>query len=286
MDTRDLAKIDLNLLIALQILLEEQNVSRAAKRLYITQPAMSKTLARLRQLFDDPLFTRSSHGMQPTPRAQGLALDLENLLTDVRSLVAGGSFDPSTFAGEVTLALSEYIGLALLPELARKLQEQAPRLNIRVITRVQNELDQLAQGQLDFVIQVEHAYYGKEFRVARLGPSATILLAREHHPITTGEVSWERLANFPLIRLYVSDADQLEIQRSAAIYAQLLESRRGFLEISHLLTALEVLRTTDYLMPSPSYILQNEAATRGIRALPMPDNSSASIDYADRKSVV
>jgi DNA-binding transcriptional LysR family regulator len=185
-----------------------------------------------------------------------------------------------TYTGEVTLALSEYIGLALLPELARKLQVQAPRLNIRVITRVQNELEQLAQGQLDFVIQVEHAHYGNEFKVARLGPSATILLAREHHPIATGEVSWERLADFPLIRLYVSDADQVEIQRSVALYAQLLESRRGFLEISHLLTALEVLRTTDYLMPSPSYILQNEAATRGIRALPMPDNSSASIDYA------
>ena len=69
METRELSRIDLNLLISLQVLLEEQNVSRAAERLFITQPAMSKTLARLREVFDDALFTRSSHGMRPTPRA-------------------------------------------------------------------------------------------------------------------------------------------------------------------------------------------------------------------------
>ena len=76
MDTRELAKIDLNLLISLQVLLEEHNVSRAAERLYITQPAMSKTLSRLRTVFNDPLFTRCSHGMQPTPRAMEIALGL------------------------------------------------------------------------------------------------------------------------------------------------------------------------------------------------------------------
>ncbi len=68
MDIRQIARIDLNLLIALQVLLEERNVSRAAERLYITQPAMSKTLGRLREVFDDPLFIRSSHGVRPTPK--------------------------------------------------------------------------------------------------------------------------------------------------------------------------------------------------------------------------
>ena len=68
-----LARIDLNLLISLHILLQEGSVSRAADRLSITQPAMSKTLGRLRETFDDPLFVRSKRGIQPTPRALGLA---------------------------------------------------------------------------------------------------------------------------------------------------------------------------------------------------------------------
>ena len=67
MNVKALAKADLNLLVALYVLLEEGSVSAAAKRLSITQPAMSKTLARLRNTFDDPLFVRSKRGIQPTP---------------------------------------------------------------------------------------------------------------------------------------------------------------------------------------------------------------------------
>lgn len=76
MDIRDLGRLDLNLLVALEALIEEGNVSRAAERLFITQSAMSKTLGRLRQLFDDPLFIRKGAGMVPTPRAEQLARQL------------------------------------------------------------------------------------------------------------------------------------------------------------------------------------------------------------------
>ena len=187
MDTRELAKIDLNLLISLQVLLEEQNVSRAAERLFITQPAMSKTLSRLRDLFDDPLFTRASHGMQPTPRAEELALGLSDILTGVRQLVSGKDFDPAAYDGEVTVALSEYIGVTLLPALAARLQAQAPRLNIRIITRVEKQLEQLAVGNLDFSVQLRQAQYSAEFRIGKLGSSQPVLLLREGHPLCTGE---------------------------------------------------------------------------------------------------
>lgn len=280
MDTRELARIDLNLLISLQVLLEEKNVSRAAERLHITQPAMSKTLSRLRLLFDDPLFTRSSHGMQPSPRAEQLSAELEGILAGISHLVAGDDFDPTDYNGEVTMALSEHIGVALLPELTLKLQQQAPLLNIRVITRVENQLEQLALGKLDFAIHIEHARYSKEFRVEKLGGSPPTLLTRDDHPLTTGELSWQRLAEYPLIRLYLSDLEQLEFRRTSGPYARTFTPRRGTLEISHLLTALEVLRTTDYTMLSPAYLLQNEGATRGITALSIPDSNDYSINYA------
>ena len=106
MNTQDLSKADLNLLISLQVLLEEKSVSRAAERLFITQPAMSKTLSRLRLLFNDPLFTRSSHGMRPTPRADELALDLTDILGGISHLFSGSRFDPATARDEVTIALS------------------------------------------------------------------------------------------------------------------------------------------------------------------------------------
>ena len=280
MNIRKLAKIDLNLLISLQVLLETKNVSRAAEQLYITQPAMSKTLSRLRRLFDDPLFTRSSHGMQPTPKALELTEDLGQILRGITQLVTDSSFDPGTFTGEITMALSEYIGVALLPQLARRLQTQAPLLRIRAITRVENQLEELALGNLDFAVHLQQASYGSEYRVHELGGSPAALLMRENHPLTRGKISWQRLSQYPLIRLYVSDWEQLEIQRNSDAMSRMFEHLQGSLEISHLLTALEVLRHTDYFMPAPSYILQNADVTRGITALPVPREGDYSLNYA------
>jgi DNA-binding transcriptional LysR family regulator len=278
MDTRKLAKIDLNLLISLQVLLEEQNVSRAAERLYITQPAMSKTLSRLRRLFDDPLFIRSSHGMAPTPRARELRGALGLILSDVTQLIAPATFEPAQFTGEVTLALSEYIGVALLPPLIQRLHQKAPKLTIRTITRVENQLEQLRQGKLDFAIHIEQAHYGNDFRVQQIASNPPAVLTRAGHPLTRGKITWPRLLNYPLIRLYVSDLEQIDILQ-ADTFKRAQSADQGALETSHLLTSLEVLRSTDYFMPGPDYILQNKAVTQGIVALPMPEGESYNIDY-------
>ena len=76
MISRKLIRTDLNLLVALQILLEERNVTRAAERLSVSQPALSKTLQKLRDSFEDELFTRTAHGLVPTPRAEELGAEL------------------------------------------------------------------------------------------------------------------------------------------------------------------------------------------------------------------
>jgi len=279
MDTRELARIDLNLLISLQVLLEEQSVSRAAERLYITQPAMSKTLSRLRKVFGDPLFTRRSHGMQPTPRAQALARGLSEILAGIGQLVSSPGFDPARADGEITIALSEYIGVTLLPALAARLQRQAPHLNIRIITRVENQLEQLATGNLDFALQMRQARYGPEFRVAELGESPPVLLARSGHPLTEGRLDWERLGQYPVIRPYISDQDQLAVRDTAWLFDRLRLPGQGSLEISHLMTAMEVLRTSDYYMPGPAYILQNARISQDITALSLPGEEDYAVYY-------
>lgn len=280
MDIKDLSRVDLNLLFSLNMLLEERSVSRAAERLHITQPAMSKTLSRLRILFDDALFTRSSHGMQPTPRALELAGSLADILGDISTLVAGSNFNASAFEGEVTIALSEYIGVALLPAFTRRINQQAPKLNLRAITRVENQLEALALGNLDLAIHIEQRHYGKDFRVEPLGGSPPAILVREGHPLATGPISLERLSQYPLIRLYISDREHLNTQGDAAALNPLMQHTQGTLEISHLLTALEVLRETDFFMPAPAYILQNADATTGIVGLSTPPETDVTINYA------
>jgi DNA-binding transcriptional LysR family regulator len=280
MDTREFHKIDLNLLIALQVLLEEKNVSRAAQRLFITQPAMSKTLSRLRALFEDELFTRSSHGMQPTPRATELATGLHSIVGDIVQLLAGSSFDPTEVTGEVSLALSEHIAVTLLPRLLLRLSTQAPRLRVKVITRIENHLEELALGHLDFVIHIKQAHYGADYRVEDLGGSPIAILVRSEHPLVYAELSEERLAQFPLIKLYTTSRELEEVQRLAIAMLPDADHPLATLEISHLLTALEVLRQTDYFMPAPAYLLQQPGATVGITGLPLPHAADLSIHSA------
>ncbi|MEP4146433.1 MAG: LysR family transcriptional regulator [Halioglobus sp.] len=279
MDTKELAKIDLNLLISLQVLLEERNVSRAAERLFITQPAMSKTLSRLRNVFNDALFTRSSHGMQPTPRALELADNLAGILAGIGELVSQQAFDPALVEAEITLALSEYIGVALLPTLAKRLQAQAPNLHIRIITRVENQLEQLANGKLDFAVHIRQQHYGPDFRIVDLGGSPPVLLLRENHPLLAASISLTDLADYPVVRLYVSDREQLQVKAGEDLFDKIGASARGSLEISHLMTAMEVLRGTDYYMLGPAFLTQNESISHGITALPVPNIGDATVNY-------
>ena len=279
MDTRELGKVDLNLLISLQVLLEERSVSRAAERLFITQPAMSKALSRLRNLFDDTLFTRSSHGMRPTPRALEVAEGLGAILGDISQLLGGGEFNPATYQGEVTLALSEHMGIALLPVLIKRLSERAPLLNIRVETKMEQQLEELALGNLDFAIQIKRAHYDNDFRVELLGSSPLAILMREKHPLAQGEPTWERLSRYPLLKLYVADREELEVHKNVSTTMPLVNHPRGVLEISALLSALAVLRQTDYFMPAPAYLLDQGRASAGIVGTAMPDGGKLNIDY-------
>ncbi|CAA0107429.1 Nodulation protein D 2 [Halioglobus japonicus] len=277
---RELSKIDLNLLISLQVLLEERSVSRAAERLFITQPAMSKTLSRLRALFADDLFTRSSHGMQPTPRALELSASLRAIIGDISHLISGPQFDPATTDGEIAIALSEHAGFALLPRLLTQLSELTPQLNIHIITRIDNQLEALARGDLDFAIQIRQSQYTADYTVENLGLSPLSIMVRDGHPLASREITWEQLRNFPMIKLYASPQERLEFQQAGGATLTTPDHPFATLEISHLLTALELLRQSDYFMPAPAYLLHQEGATAGITGLPLPREADLNIHYA------
>ena len=115
MDAKLLSRIDLNLLVALQRLLEEESVTRAAERLFITQPAMSKTLQRLRTTFNDPLFIRAGRGLSPTPRAVELKKQLPAVLSAITTMMLKEDFDPLVFEGEIFIMAAEFIAVQVMP---------------------------------------------------------------------------------------------------------------------------------------------------------------------------
>jgi DNA-binding transcriptional LysR family regulator len=127
----NIRKIDLNLLVVFDALLDERNVTRAAARLGYTQPTISGMLARLRDLFGDPLFVRAQRGLVPTPRALALAVPLKRLIADSRRLVASDLFDPAT--AEVTFIISsnDYMQQALLVPFIKALRREGRHISWR-----------------------------------------------------------------------------------------------------------------------------------------------------------
>ena len=278
MDVSKLSRIDLNLLVALHVLIEEKSVSRAAQRLHITQPAMSKTLNRLRDTFDDPLFARSKRGIQPTPRAESLANDLIHVLSDVEGLLNAGEFSPHAFQGEIVIAISEYVGFTLLPTLTSRLETRAPKVKLRTITRAEQQLDLLADGTLDFAVQPSRGAYPNEFRHHELASSPLAVFVRRDHPLTASVVTEENLLLFPQINLYI--ADRTEVSDLDQSLSEMLGSKKGSVETSHLLTAFEILRSTNYTLVCPAYMSRNDGATRDLVTLPLPAQYRRTIDYS------
>src|ERR1700755_340498 len=126
-----LRNIDLNLLLVFDVLHRARNTTRAAEQLHLTQPAVSNALKRLRLQFDDVLFVKTATGMEPTPRADGIAKLLDEGFASIRLAVqAGQAFDPATATRTFRLYVSDIGQSVFIPPLAARLREVAPRIRL------------------------------------------------------------------------------------------------------------------------------------------------------------
>ena len=147
-------RFDLNLLVALEALLEEKNVTRAAERVCISQPAMSGSLQRLRERFNDPLLVRVGRSMELTPRAEGLLQPVQNILQEIQSTIdAEPTFDPKTARRSFTVLMSDYVSTVLVPEVVRQISKEAPGIKIQVVMLGANDHERLESGQADLIIR-------------------------------------------------------------------------------------------------------------------------------------
>ncbi|SEQ72661.1 transcriptional regulator, LysR family [Amphritea atlantica] len=149
----NLDRIDLNLLVYLDVLLRERNVTRSASLLGITQPAMSNGLRRLRETLGDPLLVRTSEGMAPTERAQALQPLLRQILSSVEQVIEpSSSFDASTSDRVFRIMTSDYGESTLLPRLLNRLRKQAPNVVLDIMTPSDMSFTEVEQGLVDLVI--------------------------------------------------------------------------------------------------------------------------------------
>ena len=188
---RLLRRLDLNLLVAFDALMQERSVSRAAELCFLSQPAMSNALARLREMLGDPLLVRTSNGMMPSPRAQSLEAPIRSMLNRLgHHLQPPEPFEPDRTDRRFCIALTGYGENVILPELNRLLWERASSATLE-ITRLSERLpvDALEMGKLDLVVGV-HEYLELPRQLA---------MQRSEEPVPGGLQSdgsrWRRLSS-------------------------------------------------------------------------------------------
>ncbi len=149
----NIARVDLNLLVYLDVLLRECNVTRAAEELGISQPAMSNSLRRLRDLFDDPLLVRTSDGMIPTDRALELQPLVRNVLAAAEiAVLPKTEFDPTGSDRIFRIMASDYTEVTLLPHLLQRLRREAPGIRLDIMTPSDVSFHDVERGKVDLVI--------------------------------------------------------------------------------------------------------------------------------------
>jgi DNA-binding transcriptional LysR family regulator len=269
MNTVHVEAFDLNLLLAFDALWSERHVTRASRRIGVTQSAMSHALRRLRDQLEDPLFRRTPHGLQPTARAHAIAPTLAEALALVRRAVERVSrFTPAALTRTFTIGTSDYGELVLLPSLVARLSKEAP--NVQLVARPVEGFGEreLLSGEHDLVIGVG-APEGTGLRSEVLFCDSFVSLLRAGHPAAKKPLTLPRFVALP--HVLVSPQGRGESIVDAALRERKL-ARRVVVRVPHFLSAPLVIAESDAIITLPSRVGRAVAAQHRLvmRKPPLP----------------
>src|SRR5260370_13261380 len=150
-----LRNVDLNLLLALHALLEERNVTSAAERCFLSQPAMSRALDRLRETFGDPLLVRTGRLYERTPRGERVLRELESIMGRLGAMVQGEEFSPARSQERFRVAMTDHGTTILLPTLLERVRKAAPHATLEVSAWRTRSYDDVVAGRIDLALSAE-----------------------------------------------------------------------------------------------------------------------------------
>ena len=259
--------INLNLLRSLHILLQERHVSRAAQRLHLTQSAVSRQLAQLRELCSDPLLVRDGNQLLLTSRAQTLQPQLEALIRQCDDLFTDIPFVPADWQDELVIASSDYIAQYVLPDISARLQQQAPGLSINYTLWQQHYLDSLADNGIHlastmFIEPPETLSY------AKVGEDHTVCVMRQAHPLARhNAINISQFTAYGHIK--VTGGGDKDVEADAWLARQGMH-RNIVLKVPFFTAAINRLSSSDNLMVMPQHIAANLSRHWQITHKPLP----------------
>jgi DNA-binding transcriptional LysR family regulator len=263
----NITAVNLNLFVVFEALAAERNVTRAAKRLGVTQSAVSNALRQLRTLFDDPLFLRRSAGVEPTPRALALVDPVRRGLAALGDALAPPRFDPKTAERTFVIATSDYVELVLLPPLLARLAVEAPGVRLEIVPWGLHEVpDLLARGGADVMI----GYYGKvptAHREAHLFTEEFVCLVRKRHPTIRGKLTVKTWTSVPHVVVSQRPGSTSSIDRALAARGV---SRTVGVRVSHFMIVPEIVARTDFAAALSRRIAEPAARAHDLRLFAPP----------------
>ena len=262
----DLRRIDLNLLVTLEALLEEKNVTRAAHRLGMSQPAASRALGRLRALFSDALLVDGPGGYLLSARAEELRPMLRRTLAGVGDMLEANTFVPATATGRIRLLMPDLQAAALAPHLLACLARESPSLDLDIIAPGTNGIEALEQGVADAMVGLlDEAPAGIHRR--RLYDEELVTLMRAHHPALSGKFTLDRFLELEHIVVSVTGVGPAPVDE---VLARMGRRRRVKLRVPNFFAAVEIAARSDLIMTLPSSLARAAANMRRFVSLPPP----------------
>jgi DNA-binding transcriptional LysR family regulator len=262
-------RTDLNLLRVLLAIHDCGNVTIAAKRLGISQPAASAALSRLRHSLGDPLFVRSGTTMEPTPRARSIVERTREVITTIdQEILPSPTFDPARSTEEFTFCLSEIGEVVFLPSLFDRLRTEAPNARIRCLSLAPKDLlEALREGKVDSVLGYFPDLDAPNIYQQRLFSHDLVCLIRSDHRITDTQLSIEDFCS--LEHLQVRDGSRSQEMYEAHLANKGIE-RNIVLQMSHYMSITAIIERSDLVVVLPRTVANLYVRHSAVRLIEAP----------------
>jgi len=262
------ANLDLNLLRVLHCLLDEKHVSKAADRLHLSQPAVSRALARLRESFNDPLLVRTAQGYALSARAASMQVELAEVLRSIDRMIAKPIFDPATDRGVIKMTGLDLELALYVPQLVQRMRKLAPFMHLETVRQELDSFSMLDKDDVQLSLSgLEPMTSGGNFHRVKLDTMPVVCLMDEDHPLTGSEMTAEEYASAPHGLVSITG-------RGPGSMDQVLEEvglqREVVVRLSGFMSVADYCEGTDLVFTLPLRLAQRISAGRKLKMLPLP----------------
>jgi DNA-binding transcriptional LysR family regulator len=259
-----IARSNINLLASFQALIEERSITRAAARMFLSQPAMSRVLDKLQEMFNDKLLVRTRKGFEPTRQALRIYNQLERALPEIEGILRGEKFNPSDATDHFRISMTDHVALVLLPALMKVIVREAPGVGVEVLALDGSSFQKLETNALDLVIRVHEA--PSPLRSEPIYRDKNVCLIRKGHPLGNHPLTTERYLQLDHLIIALEGSQQGALERAL--------SRRGHRRIARLTMpfftlAGSIIETTDMAATLPSHLAKRFSANTRTRSVPI-----------------